>query len=375
LIRYPKTGFRLKDCRNDRQTNQVNTQILSKRNENMLEEAMSIKKKLAVIKGDNRKENIRKCLELIKEDLDGIKTAKNILIKPNLVALEPDFANTHVETIEEVIEFVREMAPDTPVTVGESSASAFYNRYPTTKVFEDFDYYRLEKKYDNVSLTDFDNDTEYIDSPIHSVVGDTHLRITRRADDFDYKISLAIPKTHNFAVATFGIKNMAGLVMRQDMAMIHGMKGGIEVDAPKTFLDKLPPGTDFMFRQYPTYRKSVKMIHRNIVEFAKRVWPDLVVLDGFICMEGDGPVDGTSVEMKTAIASADPVKADGAGARLIGFEPEDVGYLYYLQNEEKMGEYSLDNVLGDDINGLKKKFRRHGTYDIQSQWYEKAAGS
>ncbi|HDH53691.1 MAG TPA: DUF362 domain-containing protein, partial [Nitrospirae bacterium] len=284
---------------------------------------MTDKKKAALIRGDNRKENIKKCLSLIREDIEPIKKAKNILIKPNLVALKPDFANTHVEAIEAVIEFIRDIVPDTPVTIGESSASAFYNGLPTEDVFKDYDYYRIEKKYNNVSLTDFDNDSDVIQSPILSVVGDTHLRITRRVEEFDYKISLSVPKTHNFAVATLGIKNMAGLVLRQDMAMIHGMKGGVEVDAPKTFIDKLPSGTvsrarrilpnaliNFLFRQYPAYRKSVKMIHRNIVELAKRVWPDLVVLDGFICMEGDGPVDGTAVEMKTAIASADPVKAD-----------------------------------------------------------------
>lgn len=342
---------------------------------------MTNKKKVALIKGDNRKENIKKCLTLIKEDLGPIKNAKNILIKPNLVALKPDFANTHVEAVEAVIEFIRDIVPETPIIVGESSATAFYRGLPTTSVFEDYDYYRLKKKYTNVSLTYFDDDNEYIDSPILSVVGDTHLRITRRVKEFDYKISLSIPKTHNFAVATFGIKNMAGLVMRQDMAMIHGMKGGIEVDAPKTLLDKLPPGTvskarralpnwliNFLFKQYPTYRKSVKMIHRNIVEFAKRTWPDLVVLDGFVCMEGDGPVDGSAVEMKSAIASTDPVKADGIAARLIGFEPDEVGYLYYLQEEEKIGEYSLENLVGDDLNQIKKKFKRHGTYDIQCQW-------
>ena len=339
------------------------------------------KKKVALVKGEDRKENIKKCLTLIREDLEPIKNAGNILIKPNLVALKPDFANTNVEAIEAVIEFIREIVPDTHITVGESSATAFYRGLPTTSVFKDYDYYRLEKKYKKVSLIHFDDDGEFIQSPILSVVGDTHLRITKRAREFDYKISLAIPKTHNFAIATFGIKNMAGLVIRQDMAMIHGMKGGIEIDAPKTLLDKLPPGTvskarrtlpnwliNFLFRQYPAYRKSVKMIHRNIVEFAKRLWPALVVLDGYVCMEGDGPVDGTSVLMKTAIASADPVKADGVGARLIGFEPEEIGYLYYLQNEEKMGEYSLENLGGDDLKQLRRSFKRHGTYDIQSRW-------
>lgn len=342
---------------------------------------MNKKKKVSLVNGENRKENIKKCLTLIREDLEPIKNAKNILIKPNLVALKPDFANTHVEAIEAVIEFIKEIVPDTPITVGEASASAFYQGLPTTSVFKDYDYYRLEKKYINVSLTHFDEDKEFIHSPILSIVGDTRLKITKRAEEFDYKISLAIPKTHNFAIATFGIKNMAGLVMRQDMAMIHGMKGGIEVDAPKTFLDKLPSGTvsrarrllpnwfiNFLFRQYPAYRRSVKMIHRNIVEFAKRLWPNLVILDGFICMEGDGPVDGTPVHLKTAIASIDPVKADGVGARLIGFKPEEIGYLFYLQ-EENMGEYSLENLVGNDLNQLKRKFKPHGTYDIQSQWH------
>ena len=339
------------------------------------------KKKAAIIRGEKRKDNIRRCLDLIREDIEPIRNAKNILIKPNLVAVKPDFANTSVETIEAVIEFIRELVPDTPITVGEASASAFYNGMPTTSVFRDFDYYRLEKNYSNIKLTDFDNDKEFLYSPIHSIVGDTTLRITKRAEEFDYKISLAIPKTHNFAIATFGIKNMAGLVMREDMAMIHGMKGGVEVDAPKTLLDRLPPGTvskarrllpnwliNFLFRQYPGYRKSVKMIHWNIAQLAKVVWPDLVVLDGFVCMEGDGPVDGTAVHLNTAIASADAVKADGIGARLIGFKPEEIGYLYYLQKEE-MGEYSIDNLLGDDLERIKKKFRPHATYDIQSQWH------
>jgi len=341
---------------------------------------MNRKRKVALVKGDARKENIKRCLTLIREDLESVKNAKNILIKPNLVALKPDFANTHLEALEAVIEFLRNIVPDTPITVGESSASAFYQKLSTTQVFEDYNYYHLESKYDQVSLTHFDEDKEFSYSPILSTVGDTRLRITKRIEEFDYKISLSIPKTHNFAIATFGIKNMAGLVLRPDMAMIHGMKGGVEVDAPKTLLDKLPAGTvsrarrllpnwliNSLFRQYPAYRKSVKMIHRNIVEFAKRLWPDLVVLDGFVCMEGDGPVDGTPVHLKVAIASTDPLKADGLAARLIGFEPEEIGYLYYLE-KEGMGEYSLENLVGADLNKLAREFRRHGTYDIQSQW-------
>ena len=344
-----------------------------------------MKKTVALVNGDDRKENIKRCLKLIQKDLGPIQKAKNILIKPNLTALKPDFANTHVESVEAVIEFIRDFCSDNQlkdkkIFVGESSATAFYRGLPTTKVFEDYNYYELERKYNNVKLIDFDNDTKFIKIPIDSVVGDTHLRLTEQIKNFDYKISLAIPKTHNFAIATFGIKNMAGLVKRSDMAMIHGMKGGIEVDAPKTFLDYLPAGTvsrarrilpnwliNFLFKNYPSYRKSVKMIHRNIAAFAKETWPDLVILDGFICMEGDGPIDGTPVELHTAIASTDALKADGVGARIIGFEPGEIGYLYYLQ-EEKMGDYSLNGLVGDSIDSVKRIFKRHGTYDIQKGW-------
>ena len=78
---------------------------------------MNLNKKVALVKGENRKENLKRCLNLIQEDMELIKKAKNILVKPNLVAIKPDFANTHVESIEAVIEFIRGMVPDTTITV------------------------------------------------------------------------------------------------------------------------------------------------------------------------------------------------------------------------------------------------------------------
>ena len=107
---------------------------------------MNSKKKVALTGGGTRKENIKRCLSLIRDDLEPVKNARNILIKPNLTALKPDFANTSVEAAEAVIEVIREIVPDTPVIVGEGAATAFYRDLPTTKVFEDYDFCRLEKK-------------------------------------------------------------------------------------------------------------------------------------------------------------------------------------------------------------------------------------
>ncbi len=337
-------------------------------------------KKVSLIKGESRKDNVIKALELIKSDLDKIGNAKNILIKPNLTDIKNQTANTHVEAVEGVIDFLRKNFPRKKITVGESSGGAFYRRISTEEVFQRFSYNKLVEKYDNVRLESLDRCNEHISVPIKTAVGVTHLRIAKRSQDFDYKISVAPPKTHNFAIATLGIKNMAGFVKQDDMSTMHGMKGGIELDAPKTVFDKLPRGTisymrrslpnwivNFLFRHFKTYIKAVKVIHWNILSFSKIVWPDLVVIDGMIGMEGDGPIDGDPVELGIAIASADALKADGIGVRVMGLEPEQVGYLFYMQ-KEGMGDYSLDGLVGESIENVRKIFRLHGCYEVQKEW-------
>jgi len=335
---------------------------------------------VSLVKGLNRKQNVIRALEMIAPDLQEICSAKHILIKPNLTDIEKQTANTHVEAVEGVIEFLQSHFPGRQITVGESSGSAFYRKLSTEEVFRRFNYDKLAEKYSNVRLESFDNYNEYINVPIKTTVGITHLRVAKRYHDFDFKISVAPPKTHNFAIATLGIKNMAGFVKQQDMSTIHGMKGGIEADAPKTVFDKLPRGTisymrrnlpnwlvNYLFRHFRTYIKSVKVIHWNILSLSKVLWPDLVVIDGMTGMEGDGPIDGDPVELGIAIASADALKADGIAARVMGLEPESIGYLFYMQTEG-LGDYSIEGLVGESIDDVKKIFKLHGCYDVQKEW-------
>lgn len=338
-------------------------------------------RKVALIRTGDRAAGIREALERLGHDLDGIAHASRILIKPNLVAITPDYADTHVEAVAAVAAFINHHFPGKPITVGEASATAFYRKRSTWDVYRLYGYDALPRRFENVTLVDFDRGTAFETVPIRSVVGDTHLRLDARHRDYDYRISLSIPKTHNFAQATFGIKNMAGFVTPRDMATIHGMKAGVEVDAPKTLLDRLPPGTvskarkklpawmiNAFFRHYRTYRRSVKMIHHNIVNLARPLWPDLVVLDGVVAMERDGPCNGTPVDLGVVIASTDPLKADCLAARVIGFDdPMEIGYLYYLA-QAGLGDPEPAGLVGDRWQDARRLFKRHGTYDIQAQW-------
>ena len=151
---------------------------------------------------------------------------------------------------------------------------------------------------------------------------------------------------------------------------------------PKTLFDKLPKGAlshmrrnlpnrlvNYLFRNFKTYIRAVKVIHHNILSFSRIVWPHVVVIDGMIGMEGDGPIDGGPVELGIAIASADALKADGAAARAMGLSPENIGYMAYMQ-AEGLGDYSLEGLVGETIESVKKDFLMHGCYEVQKEWRE-----
>lgn len=336
-------------------------------------------KLVSLVKGNDRKKNIKKALNLIKKDLKEIKNKKNVLIKPNLTALSNKYANTNIDAVRAIIEFLNENFSIKKITIGEGSGSAYFNNTTTTKVFKNFGYDRLEKEYKNVGLESFDNCTDCFTIPIKTAVGISKARIVKRVRDFDYIISAAVPKTHNYGIATFGIKNMMGAIKQEDKVLIHGLKSDIDSQV-KTLFDIIPPWLlskarrtlpnkimNMLFIIYPKFRKSIKAINYNLLSLAKAVYPDLVVLDGFIGMEGDGPIDGSPVKLKAAIASTDALKADGVAARIMGFKPEGIGYLYHIQ-KAGLGDYSLKGLVGSKIEDVAVEFRPHGTYKIQKQW-------
>ncbi|KPJ69105.1 MAG: hypothetical protein AMJ45_01010 [Syntrophobacter sp. DG_60] len=341
---------------------------------------MKSKRLVSLVKGEDRYQNIYRALEIIKPDLEPLKQKTNILIKPNLLSPENPYANTHVVAIQVIIDFLAENLGDFAsknIVIFEGSAGAYYQKSSTREVFARFGYFALEQNYKNVKLECIENCSEYIPFEIKSIAGSEQARLVKRVRDFDYIISVNLPKTHDYAIATLGIKNMIGLIKQEDKSLIHGLR--ISSARFKTIFTLIPTwmiswarrrasgAVNLLFRYTPSYRKGVKVIHRNIATLAKLVWPDLVVLDGFYGMEGDGPVDGTPIHLNIAIASTDPLKADALGARIIGFEPEAIGYLYYLAQDE-LGDPSLDGLVGTPLEEAVVEFKPHSNYKVQCLW-------
>jgi len=71
-------------------------------------------------------------------------------------------------------------------------------------------------------------------------------------------------------------------------------------------------------------------LHGFICAMAKALPIDLTVLSTDKAMVGTGPSDGVAVDGDLVVAGTDPVATDVIGARLLGFLPQAVHYLYRL---------------------------------------------
>jgi uncharacterized protein (DUF362 family) len=97
--------------------------------------------------------------------------------------------------------------------------------------------------------------------------------------------------------------------------------------------------------------------HRNdlqqcIADFATYCKPSLNIVDAYTVMKNNGP-RGTSMEdvvvMKSLIVSRDIVAADAASAKLLGFEPDEIGHIK-IADEMHVGNMNLSKL---SINRIK----------------------
>ncbi|MFZ5634265.1 MAG: DUF362 domain-containing protein, partial [Bacillota bacterium] len=120
----------------------------------------------------------------------------------------------------------------------------------------------------------------------------------------DVIISLAQIKVHQEATVTLGIKNIA---LSWPPAELHGF--------PKTRLG------------------IHEDLHGFITAMAAVIPIDLTILSGDQGMVGTGPSGGKPVNSDLILAGTDPVATDCAGARLLGFLPQAVRYLWQLGHQ------------------------------------------
>lgn len=132
-------------------------------------------------------------------------------------------------------------------------------------------------------------------------------------------VSVPKMKTHQLTRITGAVKNQFGCVYGLNKAATHV---------------RIPNQVNFS---------------RMLVDLNRLVKPRLIVMDGVVAMEGNGPRSGRPRPMNCLIVSTDPVAVDATFCRMVDLDPSFVPTNTYGR-EEGLGTYLVEEIeyLGDD---------------------------
>ncbi|MEN8154264.1 MAG: DUF362 domain-containing protein [Acidobacteriota bacterium] len=311
------------------------------------------KKEIALIKETRQSKFLNKIMETISPHIN-IKPSDKIAIKINLSGSREIYANTHYETVEGLIIYLRDTYGVSDITVIEGSDGAYQIKKSTWDIFYKFRYKEVELMgVKLVNLDELPHDGKF---EAKTLTGSRE--VSHATFESDYTITIVPPKTHHLFPVFLSIPNMTGYVKAEEREFLYG--------SVISESRKLNMGEDEKFL------KQLDFAGKNFAELLKRVSPSLVIVDGLYGMEGKGPVKGSPVFHGFAIASEDPVLADALTTYIMGFDVEDVPYIHY-SNLAGLGNITWQNVLGVDPVKVKFPYRPHPNYQKQKQW--KASGS
>lgn len=285
-------------------------------------------KTIGLVKGRDRYENVLKSLELIKNEVLGvIKGKKRVLVKVNFVSAKNQAAATHVDSVRALLDFLKPIY-EGKIKIVETGKKAWEG-------FDRFGYLGLPGKY-RVQLDNLGR-SPITEIPIWNINLKQELkaRLYTQALEADFLISLTPPKTHDWVMATLGLKNVA-VGFLENPSLIH---------------------------------QGYRAINKNVFLLSQKIYPHLSVIDGTVGMEGNGPLYGQAVDSDWALASLNAFQADVVGAKLMGFEPRKVGYLNAcLEKGLATDDWSRVEIRGEKLESCGREFVRPDNYENQLRW-------
>jgi uncharacterized protein (DUF362 family) len=296
--------------------------------------------RVALTRGNDRADNAFRALQFSKREIAAAIGRRRIILKPNMVEPDIPLCASHVDWLEGILEFLKSIGR-TEVIIAEATANG-----GTRAAYDNYGYFKLTRRY-AVKLMDLNQEGF---SRVQIWNGST-LRAIRVAnmlrDPNSFVISAPRLKTHNNAVATLGVKNVAMAAPTVDVGRYFSQPSNVN-DKPAMHGSNNQDLNDNMYRLAKVYG-----IH-----------PHLSVLDGYQGMQGNGPTSGYAApDQKMGVASLDWVAADRVGVALMGLDtrypgqgtvsnPDNPAYLNYCC-QAGLGEWDLSKIqlLGEPLAG------------------------
>lgn len=225
-------------------------------------------------------------------------------IKPNLVVSRPadEGATTHPEIVEGIIRYLKDAGVHDicileGAWVGDSTEQAFRN----------CGYTRLAEKY-NVRLIDTKRD-----NAVAKESKGLTIKVCECAVSVDYLINVPVLKGHCQTGVTCCLKNLKGCIPDSEKRRFHTLG-----------------------------------LHKPIAALNAVLRPSLHIVDS-VCGDLSFEEGGHPVTANRIMLGFDPVLLDSYGAHLIGYKPDDIGYLR-MAKDYGLGKYFDEDTKIVELN-------------------------
>jgi uncharacterized protein (DUF362 family) len=271
--------------------------------------------RVSVVKGSRGHEPVHRTLDLI-DFKEALKGWDRVLIKVNFITTKPwdTGATTDPLVVEAIIQRLKELPLEILVVESDATITNATKAFRVTGMAEMCE--RIGVEWINLSKV-----KERVELPIPDGAALKKIVVPRIVTESGI-VSAAKMKTHTETGVTLGMKNLFGLLPTKFKGRYH-----------------------------------LKGMHKVVADITTAIKPHLTVVDGFVAMEGRGPVGGRPVQMETILAGDDVVAVDATACRVMGFDPHEVGHVR-MAHERGLGEIDNIDVLGDGVDAVMRTFRR-----------------
>jgi uncharacterized protein (DUF362 family) len=250
----------------------------------------------------------------------GLKVqGKRVVLKPNLVEFdERTVINTNPKLVHAVLEGFR-AAGAVDVRIAEGPG----HRRLTLDLADAAGYFATVPRFESL-FTDLNLDEV---TQVQMIKPQSKLRslyLPNTVLGCDLLVSLPKLKTHHWAGATLSMKNLFGIV-----------PGGL-YGWPKNVL------------HWAGINESIADLHTLFPR-------TFSIVDGIVGMEGNGPIQGTARPTGVVVAGRDPVAVDATCCRIMGLDPQRIGYLLLSAEKDRLTEASIPQI-GEHIANVAGRF-------------------
>ncbi len=301
---------------------------------------------IARIRNDKIEAAVEEAIDLLGGIGRVTKGKGTVLLKPNLVFAQRE-ATTKPEVVRALARLMKKAGKEVSIGEGSAAGAGFNVKggeiFRTRRrdildpmqqhVFDTLGYTELAKAV-RVPLINL-HSGDLVDVKVPGAFVFDTLTMHKALTEVDLLCSVPMLKTHQLATVTLGMKNLIGVfpgtIYQSVRGHMHDVASTVE----------------------PTAASAV------VVDMVRANKLGLVVADGSMAMEGDGPSTGLLVKMDVIVAGTNPVATDMVAAAIMGFEPKEVP-VFEWAGKAGLNPTSLDDieVHGAPIETVRRSFAR-----------------